>query len=334
MWKTVRDGVWRTRRALNRAEGGKQGKKASAVGEVAVEEEEDPLEELRKRAGITREPGVGGEMVIGRHAFKEWVRGLEDGWLTPVSEIPPRTLQLLEDETRPIPQEKLAELALEGPQPEFFCGPVQPIPFPHMLGFLNMPWRIARYFNQRKVADEVGREVAKACFGFARPGLPNDPEEILKHEEKDWVSSVWEKEKEVETTKDDVKTEPLKEKIEHLKEKAVEELHHVEEKAVEFVAEGGLGSYSTPGVEAAQEVLENLKEAERQKLEHRHATEEKEAEEKKEKEEEKEEEKKQWKSPKMWQQPLKVDSRILEGLRSFELPMEKERTKEDYAKWW
>src|SRR5690606_39516123 len=60
--------------------------------------------------------------------------------------------------------------------------------------------------------------------------------------------------------------EPLKHKIEHFEEKVVEEIHHVEEKALEFVADGGLGSYSTPGVEAAREVLDNLKKADEQKL--------------------------------------------------------------------
>ncbi|RPA85706.1 hypothetical protein BJ508DRAFT_411710 [Ascobolus immersus RN42] len=325
-WKTVRDAVWRTRRALNQT-GSTSGKKAAVVGEVV---EEDPVEALRKRTGITREPGVGGELVIGRHVWKEWMHGLQDGWLTPLSEIPPQNLPPAEDETRPMDQEKYVEMALEGAQPEFFAAPVQAIPYPHMLGFLNMPWRIARYFNQRKLADDVGREVAKACFGMARPGLDMDADLILKHEEKDWVSSVWEKSEEVETTKDEVKKEPLKEKLEHLEEKIVEEIHHVEEKALEFVAEGGLGSYSTPGVEAAQEVLDNLKKADEKKLEERKAAEEKEAVEEK----KKEEEKKAWVSPKIWQLPMKPDSRILEGLRSFELPLEAERPKEDYAKWW
>lgn len=39
------------------------------------------LAEMRERTGIVEFPGVGGEIVIGRHTWKEYVRGLHEGWL-------------------------------------------------------------------------------------------------------------------------------------------------------------------------------------------------------------------------------------------------------------
>ena len=103
--------------------------------------------------------------------------------------------------------------------------PATAISFPHLLGFLNTPIRIYRYLNKRKVADDIGREVAAAYFAAYRPferssgpigaspfaeddaspsasphqeemsTQPGDKETwelegMLKHEEKDWHKSV------------------------------------------------------------------------------------------------------------------------------------------------
>jgi import inner membrane translocase subunit TIM54 len=46
------------------------------------------LEEIRQRLGITRSQDVGGDIVIGRHTWKEYVRGLHEGWLGPL-DLPP-----------------------------------------------------------------------------------------------------------------------------------------------------------------------------------------------------------------------------------------------------
>ena len=40
-------------------------------------------------------------------------------------------------------------------------GPAAPIPFPHVLGFSNTPTRLVRFLNRRKLADDIGREVAR-----------------------------------------------------------------------------------------------------------------------------------------------------------------------------
>lgn len=52
------------------------------------EEEEDVLEETRAKAGIKRAGAVQGDVVLGRHAWKEYVKGLHEGWLGPLDAPP------------------------------------------------------------------------------------------------------------------------------------------------------------------------------------------------------------------------------------------------------
>jgi len=57
-------------------------------GESSLEPVEEGLEEslagLRQRAGVRAWDGVAGDIVIGRHTWKEYVRGLHEGWLGPL----------------------------------------------------------------------------------------------------------------------------------------------------------------------------------------------------------------------------------------------------------
>jgi import inner membrane translocase subunit TIM54 len=57
-------------------------------GEPSIEPIEDTPEEvlagLRQRAGVTEWHGPGGDIVIGRHTWKDYVRGLHEGWLGPL----------------------------------------------------------------------------------------------------------------------------------------------------------------------------------------------------------------------------------------------------------
>ncbi|KAI8936406.1 hypothetical protein NX059_006815 [Plenodomus lindquistii] len=57
-------------------------------GEPTTEPIEEGLEEeieaLRQRAGVREWSGPAGDIVIGRHTWKEYVRGLHEGWLGPV----------------------------------------------------------------------------------------------------------------------------------------------------------------------------------------------------------------------------------------------------------
>lgn len=47
--------------------------------------EEDAVEEVRQKSGIKEFAGPRGDIVIGRHTWKEYVRGLHEGWLGPVT---------------------------------------------------------------------------------------------------------------------------------------------------------------------------------------------------------------------------------------------------------
>lgn len=49
-------------------------------------DEEDNVEEIRARIGVMASPELGGDLVIGRHTWKEYVRGLHEGWLGPLEE--------------------------------------------------------------------------------------------------------------------------------------------------------------------------------------------------------------------------------------------------------
>lgn len=79
-------------------------------------------------------------------------------------------------------------------------SPSTPLPFPHLLGFTNTFIRLGRFLNRRKMADNIGREVAAVCFATAREYRTTDlgkyeQQLALQWEEKDWVKSVWKEEK-------------------------------------------------------------------------------------------------------------------------------------------
>lgn len=63
----------------------KRGEPTAEPLELGLEEE---MEGLRQRAGVTEWTGPAGDIVIGRHTWKEYVRGLHEGWLGPL-EAPP-----------------------------------------------------------------------------------------------------------------------------------------------------------------------------------------------------------------------------------------------------
>ncbi|KAH8731083.1 mitochondrial import inner membrane translocase subunit Tim54 [Phaeosphaeriaceae sp. PMI808] len=60
-------------------------KKSGETSEEPIEEGlEESLEGLRQRAGVRAFDGPSGDVVIGRHTWKEYVRGLHEGWLGPL----------------------------------------------------------------------------------------------------------------------------------------------------------------------------------------------------------------------------------------------------------
>lgn len=63
----------------------------SQVGEDAGDSE-FVLDALREALDIRQEPGVKGDLVIGRHSWKEYIRGLHEGWLGPLDDPAPPIL--------------------------------------------------------------------------------------------------------------------------------------------------------------------------------------------------------------------------------------------------
>ncbi|KAJ4296390.1 hypothetical protein N0V90_006435 [Kalmusia sp. IMI 367209] len=59
-------------------------KRGEPVAEVPEPDVKDIVEESRLRAGIRDWDGPAGDIVVGRHTWKEYVRGLHEGWLGPL----------------------------------------------------------------------------------------------------------------------------------------------------------------------------------------------------------------------------------------------------------
>lgn len=204
-------------------------RRAQEAGEEAGElpTEEDRIDAWRQAHGVPLYDGVRGDIVVGRHAWKEYTRGLHEGWLGPLT-APPHAQPDPEPEADPADAEAESNKTKRPPQikpynhPEDYATAHLPIlvpseltptvllPFPHILGFLSTPTRLARFLTRRKLADEIGREVAAVCLAASReyreePGAGDSPDahweqqRALEHEERDWVKSVWKADKEEKT---------------------------------------------------------------------------------------------------------------------------------------
>lgn len=57
--------------------------------EPGEESQEDLYYEMRKRAGVNGWDGVQGDLVLGRHTWKEYIRGLHEGWIGPLDKTQP-----------------------------------------------------------------------------------------------------------------------------------------------------------------------------------------------------------------------------------------------------
>jgi import inner membrane translocase subunit TIM54 len=170
--------------------------------------EDDTISDVRRGAGIREFEGPRGDIVIGRHTWKEYIRGLHEGWLGPLTEpaqpqeqkpvedSPPEIEPIIETlpgiTINPAPVES-SEKAPEDdkpkkpPQPPPFIttfeypsvatpsdlpvefDPSAPISFPHILGFMNTPTRLYRFLNRRFLADSIGRETAAIILSTYRP---------------------------------------------------------------------------------------------------------------------------------------------------------------------
>ncbi|KAE8352837.1 mitochondrial import inner membrane translocase subunit Tim54 [Aspergillus coremiiformis] len=170
----------------------KSGEPSTVVEETGIEE---VVADARQKIGVVEEPVPKGDLIIGRNTWKEYIRGLHEGWLGPIDPpqppVPTDAPSLSDavetsspaegpenpeikdesekkDETPPKPTgptpayitpADYSSQSLPRSLPQSLDGSA-PIHFPHILGFLNTPIRIYRYLNQRHLADSVGREVA------------------------------------------------------------------------------------------------------------------------------------------------------------------------------
>lgn len=198
------------RKRRRRAEGEEE-----VVDEADLATTEEHIEQWRREHGIAEYDGVRGDIVIGRHTWKEYLRGLHEGWLGPLRTPPhaqpdpePEVVEGEEQEKRPKrpaqpkPYNSIEDYAtahLPRTIPDELA-PSTAIPFPHILGFLNTPIRTYRYLTRRRLADDIGREVAAACLctyrdykelGDANSEQKWEQQAALNHEEGNWVKSVW-----------------------------------------------------------------------------------------------------------------------------------------------
>ncbi|KAI1348007.1 inner membrane protein import complex subunit Tim54-domain-containing protein [Xylaria sp. FL0043] len=171
---------------------------AAAAGGAQTQDE--VVNEVRRRNGTPEYTGMRGDIVIGRHTWKEYVRGLHEGWLGPLTApvTPTPEPAIVESTTGETPKEGAteAEAKKENPQEEkkperppqpppyntpadyptsslpmlipAEFSPSTPLQFPHILGFTNTFTRLGRFLNRRHLADDIGREVAAVCLATAR----------------------------------------------------------------------------------------------------------------------------------------------------------------------
>ncbi|KAL1634692.1 mitochondrial import inner membrane translocase subunit tim54 [Neofusicoccum ribis] len=237
---------------------------------LAEDDLETTIAQQRQRAGIQDWQGPQGDIVIGRNTWKEYVRGLHEGWLgpldappapedeavpatpsspTPADDASPTapptpaatttaaelTPEDAEKQAEKEPEQKKEEEQKQQPakrtQPPPFIsaadyasatlppsapqdlGPSAAVPYPHILGFLNTPVRMYRFLTRRRLADDIGAQVAAAVLAAQRPyagpaeswaadegvapvGQGEDGDELwevqraLRGEEKEWHKSV------------------------------------------------------------------------------------------------------------------------------------------------
>ncbi|KAK1847060.1 Mitochondrial import inner membrane translocase subunit tim54, partial [Colletotrichum chrysophilum] len=75
--------------------------------------EENLRDAMRQKNGVPEYDGPGGDIVIGRHAWKEYIRGLHEGWLGPL-DPPPKP----EEDKAPKPDDTTAAATTDGETPK------------------------------------------------------------------------------------------------------------------------------------------------------------------------------------------------------------------------
>lgn len=85
----VRAGLAEKIRIFRRRNGEKPQLESTGEDKAEIKEEEEVLlEQMRQKSGIDDWHGVQGDLILGRHTWKEYIRGLHEGWLGPL-DVPP-----------------------------------------------------------------------------------------------------------------------------------------------------------------------------------------------------------------------------------------------------
>ena len=195
----VRAGLAKKIRKLRKRNGEMSPSEASD-SDVEEATTDDLFYEIRKRSGVTEWDGVQGDLVLGRHTWQEYIRGLHEGWLGPLDlpQVPEKlepsqptssdspSSESLSGESAsdstsntesPTPDPSPNKAAKASPTPPYILPrdypscptppfpptsiePSLPLPLPHLLGFLNTPTRVYRFLSRRNLADSTGRSVA------------------------------------------------------------------------------------------------------------------------------------------------------------------------------
>ena len=87
-----------------------------------TEKEQDLVRETREKLGISDWDGVQGDLILGRHTWKEYIRGMHEGWLGPLQ--PPETAAA--SGLLPEASDDLQSDSIDAPAPE-----TEPSPIPH-----------------------------------------------------------------------------------------------------------------------------------------------------------------------------------------------------------
>ncbi|KAI9932953.1 mitochondrial import inner membrane translocase subunit tim54 [Aspergillus wentii] len=103
----VRAGTAERIRKLRR----KSGEPSTVEPEIGVEE---VVADAREKIGVYDEPGPKGDIVIGRHTWKEYIRGLHEGWLGPLDPPSPPPPAAVEAEVAEVPSPTTSEVAETG----------------------------------------------------------------------------------------------------------------------------------------------------------------------------------------------------------------------------
>ena len=183
----VRYGTAEQIRRLRRKRGEKSDKEQ-------VMDVEQAIDLVREKMLINEEPGVKGDLVLGRHTWKEYIRGIHEGWLGPLDEpaipqpTPPDPLVLSDADAEKQPEDPKPEEAEKKPKtPPAYVStnsyslsplaptapsllePSEPIYQQHLLGFLKTPQRVYNFLTRRHLADDLGRQTAAIVLAAHRP---------------------------------------------------------------------------------------------------------------------------------------------------------------------